>query len=64
MASATGIPGRTPNGLEADGSATTRETEPLLGRPGDAAQHEGAAYWTNLTLGMVPRPHDPRTIMS
>ncbi|GJN84954.1 hypothetical protein PLIIFM63780_008518 [Purpureocillium lilacinum] len=51
MASATGIPGRTPNGLEADGSATTRETEPLLGRPGDAAQHEGAAYWTNLTLG-------------
>ncbi|KAM0234929.1 hypothetical protein ACHAP5_009924 [Fusarium lateritium] len=47
MASATGVPERFPpiEGLSA------RETEPLLGRPGDAAQEDGVPFAKNLVLG-------------
>ncbi|KAF5020085.1 hypothetical protein F66182_7891 [Fusarium sp. NRRL 66182] len=47
MASATGVPERfpPPEGLPA------RETEPLLGRPGDAAQEDGVPMIRNLVLG-------------
>lgn len=50
MASATGLPERFPNGSE-EGLAG-RETEPLLGRPGDVAQEEGKSTLNNLVLGM------------
>ncbi|KAL7798152.1 eukaryotic cytochrome b561 domain-containing protein [Trichoderma ceciliae] len=50
MASSTGIPGRLPNGAEETG-LTSRETEPLLGRPGDVAQEEGQSTLKNLVLG-------------
>ncbi|KAF3075134.1 hypothetical protein TsFJ059_003283 [Trichoderma semiorbis] len=49
MASATGLPERFPNGSE-EGLAG-RETEPLLGRPGDVAQEEGKSTLNNLVLG-------------
>ncbi|ERF72726.1 hypothetical protein EPUS_04779 [Endocarpon pusillum Z07020] len=43
MASATGIPEQRP--------AAPTEDEPLLGRPGDASQHEGQGLQYNLILG-------------
>lgn len=53
MASTTGAPERPPNDVP--------ETEPLLGRPGDAAQVSGGSYGKNLVLGMSltpsPSPH-------
>lgn len=45
MASATGIPEDVP-GAQAD------ETEPLLGRVGDASQKDGKPLYYNLTIGM------------
>lgn len=45
MASATGIPQT--NGYEADRG----EDEPLLGRAGDASQHEGSPLYYNLIIG-------------
>lgn len=50
MASATGIPERPPAD-DAIIDAGGRETEPLLGRPGDAAQHSGQSFLKNLVLG-------------
>ncbi|KAF4969438.1 hypothetical protein FZEAL_10227 [Fusarium zealandicum] len=50
MASATGIPQRIPSHAELDGAASG-ETEPLLGRPGDAAQEDGVPMIKNLVLG-------------
>ncbi|KAH8706565.1 eukaryotic cytochrome b561-domain-containing protein [Ilyonectria robusta] len=50
MASATGVPERRYSDIESDG-AEQRETEPLLGRPGDAAQEEGVPMFRNLVLG-------------
>ncbi|KAJ4314777.1 hypothetical protein N0V84_008712 [Fusarium piperis] len=50
MASATGIPERFPSDAEVNGAAA-RETEPLLGRPGDAAQEDGVPMIRNLVLG-------------
>jgi cytochrome b-561 len=47
MASAAGVPERFPP-LEDVGA---RETEPLLGRPGDAAQEDGVPMIRNLVLG-------------
>lgn len=47
MASATGVPERFP-------SIEDRETEPLLGRPGDAAQEDGVPMIKNLVLGKPP----------
>lgn len=50
MASATGIPERSPpDDAILDGE--DRESEPLLGRPGDAAQHPGESFLRNLVLG-------------
>ncbi|KAF4989123.1 hypothetical protein FDECE_14807 [Fusarium decemcellulare] len=49
MASATGIPERLSS--EAEDGAAARETEPLLGRPGDAAQEDGVPMIKNLVLG-------------
>ena len=46
MASATGIPEHVP-----DGDTRTAETEPLLGRPGDAARGQEAPLINNLWLG-------------
>ncbi|KAK1772593.1 eukaryotic cytochrome b561-domain-containing protein [Phialemonium atrogriseum] len=46
MASATGIPQRIP-----DADTGAAETEPLLGRAGDAAQKQGAPLISNLWLG-------------
>ena len=43
MASTTGVPERPP--------AATPETEPLLGRPGDASQVRGESIFKNLVLG-------------
>jgi len=43
MASATGIP--------EERVATSREDEPLLGRPGDASQQEGQGLQYNFVLG-------------
>ena len=54
MASTTGLPERPPATAEAQGT-NSRETEPLLGRPGDASQRQGASIWMNLVLGM-PSP--------
>jgi cytochrome b-561 len=51
MASATGVPETRPSDAEETGF-TSRETEPLLGRPGDAAQEEGKSIFNNLVLGM------------
>lgn len=51
MASATGLPEIVPNGSEETG-LTSRETEPLLGRPGDVAQEEGKSTLNNLVIGM------------
>lgn len=51
MASATGVPETRPSDTEETG-LTGRETEPLLGRPGDAAQEEGKSVFNNLVLGM------------
>ncbi|KAL6908382.1 eukaryotic cytochrome b561 domain-containing protein [Trichoderma evansii] len=50
MASATGIPETRPSDTEETG-LTSRETEPLLGRAGDAAQEEGKSALNNLVLG-------------
>ncbi|KAK5997179.1 hypothetical protein PT974_02532 [Cladobotryum mycophilum] len=50
MASATGIPQRAPDNEEIIGTYST-ESEPLLGRPGDASQHEGKSPLSNLVLG-------------
>ncbi|KAK7398354.1 hypothetical protein QQX98_012269 [Neonectria punicea] len=51
MASATGIPERRSySDVEYDG-AERRESEPLLGRPGDASQEEGVPMFRNLVLG-------------
>lgn len=44
MASATGIP-------ERERTDEPSVTEPLLGRPGDAAQGDGHPYLHNLTIG-------------
>ncbi|KAL6864218.1 eukaryotic cytochrome b561 domain-containing protein [Trichoderma novae-zelandiae] len=49
MASSTGVPARLPNGSET--GLTSRETEPLLGRPGDVAQDEDRSALSNLVLG-------------
>ncbi|KAI1328616.1 eukaryotic cytochrome b561-domain-containing protein [Xylariaceae sp. FL0255] len=48
MASATGIPQHTPIDPETGGQD---DTEPLLGRPGDASQREEAPIAKNLILG-------------
>jgi hypothetical protein len=53
MASATGLPERLPGDTEETGLAG-RETEPLLGRPGDVAQEEGKSSLNNLVLGKFP----------
>ncbi|KAI5466996.1 eukaryotic cytochrome b561-domain-containing protein [Mariannaea sp. PMI_226] len=50
MASATGIPDGAYVDTEPE-SLGQRETEPLLGRPGDAAQEEGVPMFRNLVLG-------------
>ncbi|KFA81874.1 hypothetical protein S40288_01705 [Stachybotrys chartarum IBT 40288] len=52
MASATGIPEQRlgDDSVRSAGLAQD-ETEPLLGRPGDAAQHQGASFFGNLVLG-------------
>ncbi|GFP52601.1 hypothetical protein ACSS6W_003315 [Trichoderma asperelloides] len=50
MASATGVPEARLSDTEETG-LTSRETEPLLGRPGDAAQEEGKSALNNLVLG-------------
>ncbi|KAH6891213.1 eukaryotic cytochrome b561-domain-containing protein [Thelonectria olida] len=50
MASATGIPERRYDDVESEG-IEQRETEPLLGRPGDAVQEEGVPMFSNLVLG-------------
>ncbi|KAM5351891.1 hypothetical protein ACJ41O_004614 [Fusarium nematophilum] len=50
MASATGLPERFPSDPEVVGAATG-ETEPLLGRPGDASQEDGVPMIKNLVLG-------------
>lgn len=50
MASATGIPERSLSSVEVTGTPTG-ETEPLLGRTGDAAQVQGQPFLHNLTLG-------------
>ncbi|POR37978.1 hypothetical protein TPAR_01817 [Tolypocladium paradoxum] len=50
MASATGMPARPPAAAQVEG-IDAGETEPLLGRPGDASQPEGASIWGNLTMG-------------
>lgn len=49
MASATGVPERFPP-IE---DLPARETEPLLGRPGDAAQEDGVPLIKNLVLGKL-----------
>lgn len=49
MASATGIPDRPYDDAEPDGIEQS-ETEPLLGRPGDAVQ-DGVSMFRNLVLG-------------
>ncbi|KAI1506605.1 eukaryotic cytochrome b561-domain-containing protein [Biscogniauxia marginata] len=48
MASATGIPQQTPIDPDLDG---LRDTEPLLGRPGDASQRDDAPIVKNLIIG-------------
>lgn len=50
MASATGIPQHTPIDPDLDGPVG--DTEPLLGRPGDASQRDEAPIIKNLVLGM------------
>jgi len=49
MASSTGVPERLPGAQET--GLADRETEPLLGRPGDAAQVEGKSSLNNLVMG-------------
>lgn len=49
MASATGIPQHTPTDPDTDGQVG--DTEPLLGRPGDASQRDDAPIIKNLVLG-------------
>lgn len=62
MASATGIPERRYSDIESDG-AEQRETEPLLGRPGDAAQEDGVPMFRNLVLGrLIPSFYTPRPL--
>lgn len=53
MASSTGIPERPPVEDEVTGLERS-ETEPLLGRPGDAAQVHGTSIAGNLVLGTPP----------
>jgi cytochrome b-561 len=53
MASATGIPENVP-GVEAD------ETEPLLGRVGDASQQDGKPLFHNLIIGMSTTGFHPQ----
>jgi hypothetical protein len=48
MATTNGAPERLPSDVP--------ETEPLLGRPGDAAQVSGGSYGKNLVLGMSLTP--------
>ncbi|KAJ2990569.1 hypothetical protein NUW58_g2882 [Xylaria curta] len=50
MASATGIPQQTP--INPDAGGQIGETEPLLGRPGDASQRDGAPIIKNLVLAV------------
>ncbi len=59
MASATGIPETLPSDTEETGF-TGRETEPLLGRPGDAAQEEGKSAFGNLVLGTQTSRNNPQ----
>ncbi|KAI1179628.1 eukaryotic cytochrome b561-domain-containing protein [Nemania sp. FL0916] len=49
MASATGIPQQPP--IDPDTDARVDDTEPLLGRPGDASQESNASIAKNLVLG-------------
>jgi hypothetical protein len=49
MASTAGIPEQPP-----DAEARTLETEPLLGRPGDATQKPDAPIIANIWLGEFP----------
>lgn len=51
MASATGIPQHYPVDSDTDGQVG--DTEPLLGRPGDASQGDDAPIIKNLVLGMM-----------
>lgn len=53
MASATGIPN---DPVEDREYADTGDSEPLLGRPGDASQRENAPIVKNLILGMYSIP--------
>ena len=59
MSSATGVPDTF---RPQDEAANTRqsETEPLLGRPGDAAQVDGVPMVRNLVLGKSTGTDDPR----
>jgi len=58
MASAAGVPERFPP-IEDVGA---RETEPLLGRPGDAAQEEGVPMIRNLVLGKPQQLHSHQVV--
>jgi hypothetical protein len=51
MASATGIPQRPPADDDVAYEGEDREAEPLLGRRGDATQHEGQSFFKNPILG-------------
>lgn len=51
MASATGIPQHNP--IDPDTDERVGDTEPLLGRPGDASQGDDASIFKNLVLGMM-----------
>lgn len=54
MASATGVPQQPPVESEVLINGNERaETEPLLGRPGDAAQREDEPFLKNSILGML-----------
>lgn len=48
------MPARLPNDSET--GLTSRETEPLLGRPGAVAQEEDKSALNNLVLGMTSPP--------
>lgn len=61
MASVTGFPERTP-ATEEIADFERRESEPLLGRPGDAVQEEGGSIFRNLVLGGYPSPSVGRNV--